>query len=234
MFIPTDNRQTGVTMFVTVMLVLVLSLVALAVFQQSAFDEKSARSQQDRQLAMQAAETALRDAEMDLQCLQLPPENSVTQTPVACPGGSVLHRAQNDGDAVRRCRAQCGLGSARTTGAVGYSPTAPVADNAGRWEGPKAKPATAGPPPTPDTPALSPASVRSNWSGSAGNFGSVALGTFTGAPNLALVARQPRYLLELFEQSNPDSPPQVVFRITAKGWGRNLNSEYTVQQLYRP
>lgn len=234
--------QKGVTMFVTVILVLILSVVALAVFQQSSFDEKSARGQYDRQLASQAAEMAMRDAELDLACMQMPALNSANSNPIACTAGATLARQPSQAGAPpRTCRELCGLpGGAKKTKLIGFENPPSSAGNAGRWASRTAAPAVAasgGQAGSAATSADSPVATRSNWSDSSGNLASVALGQFTGTSDLALVTRQPRYMIEGFnisQTAEAGSVTETIYRITAKGWGRNANTEITLQQIYKP
>lgn len=228
-------RQRGATMFITVMLVLVLLVVAVAVFQQSGFDEKSARGQYDRQVATQAAELAMRDAEMDLACLQMPALNSAISTPLYCTGGALMARQTNN--SANRCRVTCGVpGGPKKAQLIGFGTPPADAAHAGRWAGANASPsipANGNMQAIPGTAAASPAATRSNWADSANNIQSVALGTFTGTSAVPNVSRQPRYMIEGWDHDG-SGPEQPTFRITAKGWGRKSNTEITLQQVYRP
>lgn len=232
------HAQRGITMFVTVILVLIISVIALAVFQQSGFDEKMARGQYDRQVATQAAELAIRDAEMDLACMQMPATGVTPASPVPCVGGTdLLRQPVPPVSPPRACRQVCALGAASQTKTVGLSTSLPTdLAHAGKWLGPKATPAVPASGSTPGVAAVSavsPATVRAYWSDSASNYGSVALGQFTGTPDVANVARQPRYLIEAYTVQDGDME-RAFYRITAKGWGRNPNTEITLQQLYKP
>lgn len=64
---------------------------------------------------------------------------------------------------------------------------------------------------------------------------SVAYGTFTGATALDKVASQPRYLIEAIKlRPRGDSRPNIVYRITARGYGARMESQVTLQEVYRP
>lgn len=56
-------NQQGVALIVTVLLMMVISLLALTAMRRSNLDERMAFNQRDRQVALQAAEAALRDGE---------------------------------------------------------------------------------------------------------------------------------------------------------------------------
>lgn len=55
--------QQGAALIVTVLLMMVISLLALAAMMRNNLDERMAFNQRDRQLALQAAEAALREGE---------------------------------------------------------------------------------------------------------------------------------------------------------------------------
>lgn len=57
------DRQQGAALIVTVLLMMVISLLALAAMMRNNLDERMAFNQRDRQLALQAAEAALREGE---------------------------------------------------------------------------------------------------------------------------------------------------------------------------
>ena len=218
-----QNRQKGATLFVTVILVLVLSIVALAVYQQASFDERNARAQADRQLATQAAEIALRDAEYDLQCQQFTTGSTGQPTVVACERdkrviNSVANSSTADALTGNLCRSTCVPGSRLKIDRLllGFDATgtnglwAGLTDTPGGTQNPK--------------PWLS----RQNWATTSNS--SVQLGRYTGSQVIPIVSQQPRYLIEGFI----DSDKNLLFRITAKGWGRNNTTEVTLQQTYRP
>lgn len=227
------RHQEGATLFVTVILVLVLSIVALAVYQQATFDERNARAQADKALAIQAAEIALRDAEYDLQCQQFstPTTPGVSSSVVPCDNGSVVVNRVNTtsspgslaNDAQNTCRATCVPGSRLKIDRLllGFDANG----TNGLWAG------------IPDRPSSGifggftnprPWQNRQNWAPNSNT--SVILGRYTGAPIFPVVSQQPRYLIEGFI----DSERNLLFRITAKGWGRNPTTEVTLQQTYRP
>ena len=59
--------------------------------------------------------------------------------------------------------------------------------------------------------------------------GGVPIGTFTGTPNVSGVARQPEYLIEWIDRGS-----DPVMRITARGFGADLNTEVVLQSYVRP
>jgi type IV pilus assembly protein PilX len=63
-------RQQGLALFMVLVFLTILTMLALTAIQGAALGERMARNQSDRTLAMQAAEAALRDAELDLRTLR--------------------------------------------------------------------------------------------------------------------------------------------------------------------
>lgn len=61
------NDQCGVTLLTTLLILLAVLLLGIASAQIALQGEKSSRNDRDRQIAFQAAEAALLDAEMDIQ-----------------------------------------------------------------------------------------------------------------------------------------------------------------------
>ncbi len=67
---------------------------------------------------------------------------------------------------------------------------------------------------------------------------SVQYGTYTGARQFTDVVRQPRYIIELFGLPSHDEtimrsgPQWVYYRITARGYGGNPNTEVTLQEVF--
>jgi type IV pilus assembly protein PilX len=57
------NRQSGVVLFVALILLLILSMIGVTVARMQTVEERMARNENSRQLATQAAEAGLRNAE---------------------------------------------------------------------------------------------------------------------------------------------------------------------------
>lgn len=79
-----------------------------------------------------------------------------------------------------------------------------------------------------------PASKNGRWGDNEGltacNFtGGIPIGTYTDTPNVNGVARQPEYLLELV-----DRPYDQILRVTARGFGADINTEVVLQAYIRP
>jgi type IV pilus assembly protein PilX len=57
------SRQSGVVLFVALILLVILSMIGVTVARMQTVEERMARNENSRQLSMQAAEAALRNAE---------------------------------------------------------------------------------------------------------------------------------------------------------------------------
>jgi type IV pilus assembly protein PilX len=57
------NRQSGIALFVALMLLLILSMIGLVIGRTQTVEERMARNENDNQIATQSAEAALRNAE---------------------------------------------------------------------------------------------------------------------------------------------------------------------------
>lgn len=55
----------------------------------------------------------------------------------------------------------------------------------------------------------------------------VSYGTYTGAPSLSGLSQQPRYLIEPFLVDGRN-----YYRVTARGYGLNSNTQVTLQEVY--
>ena len=62
--------------------------------------------------------------------------------------------------------------------------------------------------------------------------GSVPIGTFTGAPPVRGVARQPEYLIEYLTRGSDVT--ERAIRVTARGFGADINTETVVQSYFTP
>lgn len=205
------REQSGVALLVVLVFMLALTGLGLMSARLALGGEALARNQLDHEVAFQAAEAALRDAEKDL-----------LLAPGATPANARCLRGadrQNGVDASRFTRA-CGRGQCdrdiSREGASDYAAGSDEVPNSGEpwW----------------------PTEKGGKWNdatnkGTATNCdfdGAVPLGTFTGSPNLVAVARQPEYLIEYTERSGG----RLVFRITSRGFGYRQNTEVVLQSYF--
>lgn len=68
-FAKVNRRQGGVALFISLVLLLVLTIIGVSAVQSTSLEVRMARNDQDSLLAFQAAESALRDAEDFLQSI---------------------------------------------------------------------------------------------------------------------------------------------------------------------
>lgn len=208
-----QQRQRGVALVVVMIFVLALSALAAFSARNSSVGEKVARNQLDYQVARQAAEAALRDAERDLLLV-----NGTMRTGALCARGF----ARPVMDAVWAFTPTCETGQCTFPdslyAAANYStgtnsePWWPVSKG-GLWNN-----------------TFSGKPSREKGAVNCDTFtGGVTLGTFTGAPAMAGVSRQPEYLVEVFQRGT-----NIFFRVTGRGFGYSANTEVVLQSYFKP
>jgi len=210
------SSQQGVAMLVVLVFTLALTGIAIVSARLALLGESVARNQLDLQVARQAAEAALRDAEKDLMIanggLSFPGAlcKRDTDRPVL---GQIPQFTQ---DCLRgQCqfnqgqRAQVDFERAQTDAryAEAWWPEA----RGGRWGVPaKGKPSDGD-------------------AGACGSFtGGVPLGAFTGTRAIHGVAYQPEYLIEAIRRGT-----DTFFRITARGFGYRAGTEVVLQSYFQ-
>lgn len=200
-----------------VVLMLMLALMGIVAFsaRNANFSEISARNQLDGEIARQAAESALRDAERDL----LLPDGSVLLTNAKCKRGAARPLESAIAGFSDTCLAgQCDKPlndyktSTWTASSTAAEPWWP-ATKGGLWGDPSTKPQTAN------------ASTCTTFTGG------VPIGLFTGAAPVPGVAIQPEYLIEQFSRS---SGRLVYYRITARGFGVSDRTQVVLQSYFQP
>ena len=211
------GRARGVALLVVLVFTLALTGIALVSARLALGGEGLARNQLDHQVARQAAEAALRDAERDIML----PANYVPSASAVPACARDAERPVQDKEAVlgtAAClRGHCllnekemgkvsfGAATSTTEGEVWW----PVA-RGGRWNNDlSTKP--------------SPGSNKNCLTFT----GAVPLGTFTGAQPIPAVAQQPEYLLERMRRGK-----QLLFRITARGFGYRQGTEVVLQSYF--
>ena len=197
------RKQAGVALIVVLVFMLALTSLGLMSARLALGGETLARNQLDHEVAFQAAEAALRDAERDL---------------LLRPGQTVASaRCNRDGDRIPNVktteftpeclRGQCDRVLSRE-GAVDFSAGSTAQevwwpfDSGGLWN-----------------------DDLDEKTGSCTFNGAVPLGTFTGTLPITAVARQPEYLIEYIRRG----PTALVYRVTARGFGYRASSEVVLQ-----
>lgn len=186
------SGEKGAVLITALMFVVILTLIGVTAVMTTTMEERMAGNSRDRNVAFQAAEIALRDAERDILCLNAAGTGSCTRTmPIS------------------------GQTGAMDTTATSCSYCLP-----GVY-----LPATSG----------DPVWVKKNLA--SGSSDSVQFGSYTGATNIVGVAIQPRYLIEVIRVLPPGESLTTkiyYYRITARGFGANANTQVTLQEVYRP
>jgi type IV pilus assembly protein PilX len=214
---PLPIAQSGMTLIVVLMLMSALAVGGLYSARSALMGERLARNQLDNQVARQAAEAALRDAEKDLTLA-----DGALVSGAVCPRGS-LARPVSVGS-VTFMDASCLAGQCPTMtqddqlqanfatadGSTGQKIEAwwPTSKG-GKWNNANTKPAPG------------------NNAACATFTGGVPIGTFTGANQIAGVWRQPEYLIERIQRST-----NTVYRITSRGFGYRSGTEVVMQSYF--
>lgn len=214
--------QRGLSLVIVMIFLSAITAVSIWSVRQSMFGEGMARNQMDVEVARQAAEAALRDAERDLMNL----------TPTVLPNASCtrgLDRPPRAFDFDENCtNGFCAMNDTVYANADYMSATSTTAnaepwwppDKGGLWNNDLTT-----------KPGRSPITATN-----CGTFtGGVPLGTFTGAAVLPGVAMQPEYLIEYFQRRSTESM-QVTnyYRITARGFGYTPRTQIVLQTIYAP
>lgn len=192
------RREKGAVLIVSLLFLVLLTMLGVTAMTGTSMEQRMAGNTRDLGIALQAAESALRDARRDINGLVL--NGGVARNPA-------MHISQfGDGTGTNN-------GSCNTSGQqlglcrpVSYAATVN---------------AVLAPAPTVDWSASSP---------------SVRYGTFTGAQQIQGVARDPRYIIEIFclpqHGASIGSAPCKFYRITARGYGGNPNTQVTLQEVF--
>ena len=201
--IPARHGQSGAVLVVALLFLLIITMLGVTSMQSTTAEERMAGNARDQNNSLQAAEAALRDAWYDINGACSPGATSCAQRPVAISGATGF----GNGTAT--------AGTCSTDGLClpnGTYPKYTLLD-------------------------------ISNWSASGGGAVSpVSLGTYTMAAadtKFPQVSQQPQYVIEAL--CTPDSTsslggvgcPKYYYRITARGYGGNSNTQITLQMVVR-
>lgn len=204
----------GIALPLVLLFLLIITIAATFGIRRATLTEGITRNQLDYEVSRQAAEAALRDGERDV----LLRNNVVGAT---CARGAArpisLDRTGVPFFSSTCIRGQCRMSiNAKYNDASVYTATPPT--NPQPWW---------------------PASKLGQWNGSAvypvGSCtfnGSVPIGTFTAVAPVRGVARQPEYLIEYLQRGLGGD--ERILRITARGFGADINTETVVQSYFRP
>ena len=232
------GRENGVALVVVLLFLILLTGVSVWGVRKSILSEGMARNQLDMEVAREAAESALRDAERDIFYPTM-----VTAQNASCARG-VDEFSKNDFDTATKCNLglcymdDTNYSNLNWSTAVSTSTTKEVwwpTNKGGLWNNVAA-----------DKPDRAAASTDTGHCAFAGG---VPLGTFTGAKALTGVVQQPEYMIEYFYRKNVRlnlvetqvsstglnaNKVSPMYRVTARGFGYSKNSQVVLQTVVFP
>jgi type IV pilus assembly protein PilX len=198
------HHQSGAVLVVALLFLLIITMLGVTSMQSTTSEERMAGNVRDWNNSLQAAEAALRDAWFDINGQCAPGATSCSLRQPAISGASNF----GDGSAT--------AGTCSTTGLcmpTGTYPKYVMLDT-------------------------------TNWSASGANaVYPVSFGTYTMAAadtKFPSVSQQPQYVIEALCMPDSSSSlggagcPTYHYRITARGYGGNSNTQVTLQMIVRP
>ncbi len=196
----------GIALPIVLMFLLIITIAAAYGIRRATLGEGITRNQLDYEVARQAAEAALRDAERDMfPTVAGKPAGALCDRSPDRPLPTMLLPGLWDPD--------CPKGQCFTTPAYLATSKYETKANPQAW-----------------WPATKDGLWGDNEDLAVCDFtGGVPIGTFTGTPKVIGVARQPEYMLELIHR-----PADEVIRITARGFGADINTEVVLQTYFKP
>lgn len=213
-------------MVVLLFLVAITSIAVLSA-RKSTLQEGAGRNQLDMEVARQAAESALRDAERDLSNTIMDASNvSCTRPEILpfdsnCPTG--LCRKETD-SAANSTYANSNWITA-VAGSTDKSEPWWPSSKGGLWENSSI---------TDDSgTSKKPGRTPKNSDNCLTFTGGVPFGTYTGAAAINGVAVQPEYLIEYFLKKDGQGGKEVdTYRITARGFGYTRRTQVVLQTVF--
>lgn len=207
------TAQQGVALIMVLLFLVAITGLTVWAARQSMLGEGMSRNQQDLEIARQAAESALRDGERDLGgVISLPgpaPCNPDPKKPRKILPANFTANCTT-GLCYRADESYFTNVWSSATSAAGAEPWWPTGKG-GQWN--------------------APVDAITNCLGFTGG---VPVGTFTGAPAILGVSRQPQYLIEYFKRAVPGRQEMPVYRITARGFGYSTRTQVVVQSIFLP
>ena len=121
------KSQAGVVLIVSLILLSLLTLIVVTGMQVTGLEEKMAGNMNDRNDAFQAAESALRDAERDLQSMIIPGTNpSTRQDPISGLSGFVQDCGKSTATVADDGLCYNGVAAKKTNPYAGYPVSSPI------------------------------------------------------------------------------------------------------------
>lgn len=199
-------RQSGASLIISLLMLMAVMLLGLSAAQIALSSEKASRNDRDRQVAFQAAEATLIDAEIDI---QNSPDAGLSRSQLFSKDSALGFPAETDLD--------CGAGL--TNQGLGLCSRRP-----------------AGMTPAWQTVNFSNVDVNSTQSVPYGTFTGqlFTVGSSSGGGGASI--RTPRYVIELMNYTEPGASAEKVsfiYRITAIGYGVRDSTQVVLQSFYR-
>lgn len=220
---PQRQAQHGLALITVLLFLLAITGVVVWSARQSMMGEGAARNKLDIEVAREAAEAALRDAERDINNYK-----TARLDNAACARGvkvdPALFGADCAGGLCKRADADYAASdwSAATKGSTVFSEPWWPPEKGGLWNNDFDK-----------------KPKRAADGGASGDcallYGGVPLGVFTGVSPIRGVARQPEYIIEHFDRNSPISYQATpTYRITARGFGYLTRTQVVLQSYFVP
>lgn len=245
--ITSATSQQGFVLVTAIIFLMVLTLLSVYGVRQSLFEEQASGNESDEYVAREAAEQALRDAELDILGQRIDGQFCAAVNKSTC-GNNRRPTDTRPLDAIDSGNFWISTNSlifSSSTGSVSSAarPASVDGTNVGFYSSQSiancGKPLWQAADWDSDTPAVANRCTDGN-----SIVRSVIYGTFTGAPTNVYTAagiRPPRYIVEFFEASTMgiSDSTKIFFRITAVGFGRisgenGFPTSVTLQSVYSP
>lgn len=211
------RKQFGLALVIVMLFLSAITAISIWAVRQSLLGEGMARNQLDSEVARQAAEAALRDAERDI--MNLTPG---TLANASCSRNLLTPPLGMQGFTQTCDKGLCEISNdtyATASWSAASGPKEPWWPG-GQWN---------------NNIANKPSRVPVTSSNCASFTGGVPLGTYTGAAPILGVFRQPEYMIEYFNRvSNSALKPTAHYRITARGFGYVERTQIVLQTIYVP
>lgn len=229
------HRERGFSLIVALMMLIVIIILGLGASQMAINEERASRNDRDRQIAFQAAEGALKDAEFEIlgatsptACTQAgqPPSRG---RPLTSGFGQTCFNKVNASNYVTGCSTYPNEGLCASEGAT-PDWLSPTLDFLG------------------DAKATSTTGLKTVQYGRFTNrtfgsrLGAAATSTTGLGSSLPIAAYPPRYIIEIVPMNTSittltgdgaggGARPSHMYRVTAMGFGANPNSQVVLQTI---
>lgn len=198
------HRQSGAILIVTLLFLVILTLIGLSAMSTTTFEEKMSGASRDWNLALAAAEAAIRDAEYDISAKYVPGQPTAVRQIGGLTGFGDETSAENG--TCSTSSGSLGLGLCRRT-ASGGTPTM--------------------------APASSPVVSFLSTDTKSVAYGTYTGASVAGYP-IKGVSQQPRYFITGYAvQTAYDTGLTYFYEITARGFGANPNTQVTLREVFR-